>query len=66
VYDTESSQLQQRAAQARSSYASMNEKELTREFQRVEKEMLEYARNLDFERAAELRDRLKLLKQRFK
>jgi excinuclease ABC subunit B len=42
----------------------MSEKALTRELKRVEKEMLECAKNLEFERAAELRDQLKELKQR--
>jgi len=42
----------------------MNEKDLTREVKRLEKEMLDAARNLEFERAAELRDRMKLLKER--
>ena len=42
----------------------MGEKELTREIKRVEKEMLDAAKNLEFERAAQLRDNLKKLKQR--
>jgi excinuclease ABC subunit B len=42
----------------------MGSKELTREIKRVEREMLEAARNLDFERAARMRDDLKKLKQR--
>jgi len=42
----------------------MSEKDLAREIKRVEKGMLDAARNLEFERAAELRDELKQLKQR--
>ena len=42
----------------------MNEKDLTREIKRVEKDMLDAAKNLEFERAAHLRDELKDLKQR--
>ena len=42
----------------------MGEKDLTRELKRLEKEMLEAAKNLEFERAAELRDQLKELKER--
>ena len=42
----------------------MSEKEFAREIRRVEKEMLDAARNLEFERAAALRDELKKLKQR--
>ena len=42
----------------------MGEKDLTREVKRLEKEMLEAARNLEFERAAALRDQLTTLKER--
>ena len=42
----------------------MSEKDLTREVKRLEKEMLGAARNLEFERAADLRDRMNTLKQR--
>jgi excinuclease ABC subunit B len=42
----------------------MNEAELAREIRRVEKEMLEHARNLEFEQAAATRDRLRELKER--
>ena len=64
VYDPREAQQQRRAAQAESEYQGMNEKDLTRELKRIEKEMLECARNLEFERAAALRDELKKLKQR--
>ncbi|MCC6531506.1 MAG: excinuclease ABC subunit UvrB [Burkholderiales bacterium] len=55
---------QWRAAQAGKSYDAMGEKDLTREVKKVEKEMLEAARQLEFERAAELRNRLSQLKSR--
>jgi excinuclease ABC subunit B len=42
----------------------MGEKELTREVKRLEKEMLDAARNLEFERAAQLRDQLTTLKEK--
>jgi excinuclease ABC subunit B len=42
----------------------MGEKDLTREVKRLEKEMLDAAKNLEFERAAHLRDELKKLKER--
>jgi excinuclease ABC subunit B len=64
VYDAGESHQQQKAAQARRTYEAMGEKELTREVKRVEKEMLEAARRLEFERAAELRNRLAQLKRR--
>ena len=40
----------------------MGEKELTREVKRIEKEMLDAARNLEFERAAAIRDELRTLR----
>jgi excinuclease ABC subunit B len=65
VYESgESAQQARKAAQARESYRTMDQKALTREFKRVEKEMLEAARQLEFERAAELRNRLSQLKSR--
>jgi excinuclease ABC subunit B len=64
VYDYTESRGQLRAAQAEARYASMDEKRLTQEVKRLEKEMLDAARNLEFERAAQLRDQLKALKGR--
>jgi excinuclease ABC subunit B len=61
VYDT-SAQQDLQAAEKLAAYGAMNEKELFRELKRVEREMLESARNLEFERAAQLRDQLKELK----
>jgi excinuclease ABC subunit B len=42
----------------------MDEKTLTREVKQLEKAMLDAARNLEFERAAQLRDQLKMLKEK--
>jgi excinuclease ABC subunit B len=64
VYDHETARSQLKAAQNQARYDAMSEKDLTREVKRLEQEMLGAARNLEFERAAELRDRLKMLKQR--
>ncbi|GGX79240.1 UvrABC system protein B [Vogesella alkaliphila] len=41
----------------------LDEKALAKEIKRIEKEMLEAARNLEFEKAASLRDQLKVLKE---
>ncbi|MDC7713588.1 excinuclease ABC subunit UvrB [Vogesella sp. LYT5W] len=41
----------------------LDEKALAKEIKRLEKEMLEAARNLEFEKAASLRDQLKVLKE---
>jgi len=52
-----------KAAEKLAAYGAMNEKDLIRELKRVEKEMLDAARNLEFETAAQLRDHLKELKE---
>ncbi|AAQ60819.1 excinuclease ABC subunit UvrB [Chromobacterium violaceum] len=44
--------------------AMMDEKTLSKEIKRLEKEMMEAARNLEFERAARIRDELKQLKEK--
>jgi len=63
--DFQDVQLQLKAAQEQARYESMSEKQLAREIKRLEKQMLEYARNLEFEKAAEARDRLAELKRNF-
>ena len=64
VYDHEEARSQLKAAQADARYGSMDGKALTREVKQLEKSMLDAARNLEFERAAQLRDQLRALKQR--
>jgi len=64
VYDHETARQELKAAQNQAKYEAMGAKDLTRELKRLEKEMLEAAKNLEFERAAELRDQLKELKER--
>jgi excinuclease ABC subunit B len=64
VYDPEGARSQLKSARNEAVYGSMSEKELAREIKRVEKDMLERARNLEFERAAELRDELRQLKEK--
>ena len=64
VYDVEGARAQQRAAQNEVAYSTMSEKDLGKEIKRVEREMLEHARNLEFERAAQRRDELKRLKEK--
>ncbi|QIY80725.1 excinuclease ABC subunit UvrB [Chromobacterium violaceum] len=44
--------------------AMMDEKALAKEIKRLEKDMMEAARNLEFERAARIRDELKQLKEK--
>ena len=64
VYDIDEERKQLKAAQAHSKYEAMPEKDLEKELKRIEKEMLDAARNLEFEKAAELRDRLYQLKEK--
>ncbi len=53
-----------RVADVESRYSALGEKGVAREIKRLEKEMLEHARNLEFERAAKVRDELAVLKER--
>ena len=53
----------ERDAQARAEAEDMSEKDIAREIKRLEKRMLEHARNLEFEQAARVRDQLRILKQ---
>jgi len=64
VYDIDEERKQLKAAQAHSKYEAMPEKDLERELKRIEKDMLDAAKNLEFEKAAELRDRLIQLKEK--
>jgi len=64
VYDVDEERKQLKAAQAHSKYEAMPEKDLERELKRLEREMLDAARNLEFEKAAELRDHLYRLKEK--
>ncbi len=59
----EAERLEQEAM-ARAQVEDMSEKDVAREIKRLEKQMLEHARNLEFEQAARVRDQLSLLKSR--
>jgi excinuclease ABC subunit B len=63
VYDSEVAHRELKAAQKHASYEVLNEKQLTRELKRLEKEMADFARNLEFERAAASRDELFRVKE---
>jgi excinuclease ABC subunit B len=58
----EMERLEQDAMQ-RAMVEEMSEKDISREIKRLEKLMLEHARNLEFEKAARVRDQLSLLKK---
>jgi excinuclease ABC subunit B len=64
VYDADEAKKEQKAAQAQAKYERMPEKDLERELKAIEKEMQDAAKNLEFERAAELRDRLYQLREK--
>jgi excinuclease ABC subunit B len=63
VYNTDTARQELKAAQTVAAYKIMDEKTLTRQVKRLEKDMLDAAKNLEFEKAAELRDQLRDLKQ---
>ena len=65
VYDAQDAQLQLKAAQKQARYETLTEKQLAREIKQLEKQMLEFARNLEFEKAAQARDQLAELKRSF-
>ena len=52
-----------RAAKAAAEVESMSEKDLGKRIKSLEKQMLEHARNLEFENAARVRDQLALLRE---
>ncbi len=60
----EQARQQTQAQQHQADVAAIAEKDLAKTLQRLEKQMLEHARNLEFEQAARVRDQLALLKDR--
>jgi excinuclease ABC subunit B len=64
VYDARATQRELKAAQGEAGYRVMSETDLAKEIRRLEKTMLEHARNLEFEQAAQARDELRLLKEK--
>jgi excinuclease ABC subunit B len=53
----------ERDALQRAQVGEMSEKDISREIKRLEKLMMEHARNLEFEKAAQVRDQLAILKE---
>jgi len=64
VYDSENAAEHRKVAQIQARYAAMNEAQLAKEIQRLEKSMLEAARNMEFEQAAQYRDEIKNLRSK--
>ncbi|MEO5692125.1 MAG: excinuclease ABC subunit UvrB [Usitatibacter sp.] len=64
VYDADEARETQRVEREEAKFDSLSEKQLDQRVRKLEKEMLDAARNLEFERAAALRDELKTLRDR--
>jgi excinuclease ABC subunit B len=63
VYSAKASREMEKQEIQRALTHDMSEKDVAREIKRLEKQMLEHARNLEFEQAARTRDQLALLKE---
>ncbi len=63
VYDPQQAKAELKAAQAQALYENMSDKSLAKEIKRLEKQMLDHAKNLEFEKAAQVRDQLSQLKR---
>jgi len=63
VYSEKAAKEQEKQELQRARTEDMSEKDVAREIKRLEKQMLEHARNLEFEKAARVRDQLALLKE---
>jgi excinuclease ABC subunit B len=63
VYNPQEAQVELYAAQEQAKYESMSEKQVSKEIKRLEKAMLDHAKNLEFEKAAQARDQLRVLKE---
>jgi excinuclease ABC subunit B len=63
VYSPQDAREQLEVAQEAAKYESMSEKQVSKEIKRLEKAMLDHAKNLEFEKAAQVRDQLHVLKQ---
>ncbi len=64
VYNLETAQQHLKAAQVQARYDSMSEVQLAKEIRLLEKQMLDAAKNLEFEQATHYRDELKDLKNK--
>jgi excinuclease ABC subunit B len=63
VYSASAQREEQQAAAASANVELMSEKQVAREIKRLEKQMFEHAKNLEFEKAARVRDQLATLKE---
>jgi len=63
VYKIDEARQELMAAQEQAKYESMSEKQVSKEIKRLEKLMIDHAKNLEFEKAAQVRDQLHILKE---
>jgi len=64
VYDLDSARSEQKVAQQQAVYEAMDERAVAKEIKRLEKLMVECAKNLEFEKAAAARDDLFSLREK--
>ena len=64
IYNPETQREMLMAAQESAKYGAMSEKQMTATLKKLEKQMFDHAKNLEFEQAAKVRDQLKTLKQK--
>ncbi|TXI09639.1 MAG: excinuclease ABC subunit UvrB [Polynucleobacter sp.] len=62
VYDVDEKRSELKLAEEKARYEDMSEKQLAKEIKQLEKMMVEHAKNLEFEKAAQARDQLLKLK----
>ncbi|GAA7755313.1 MULTISPECIES: excinuclease ABC subunit UvrB [Cupriavidus] len=62
VYNADDVKAELTAAAERARYEDMSEKQVAKEIKRLEKQMLDHAKNLEFEKAAQVRDQLAKLR----
>ncbi len=62
VYDADEVKAELSAQAERAKYEDMSEKQVAKEIKRLEKQMLDHAKNLEFEKAAQVRDQLAKLR----
>jgi excinuclease ABC subunit B len=65
VWDPQQARQELKAAEQQAQYGVMTEKSAAKEMKRLERLMHEHAKNLEFEKAAQMRDQLSRLKAKF-
>ena len=63
VYSEKSGKEAEKLLMQKALVEDMSEKDIAREIKRLEKQMVEHAKNLEFEKAAKVRDQLHMLKE---